>query len=73
MHDTGELEDILKSPLENDRNENTIAHLAAEGGHVTVFKVSVGYKQFQLSPHAITFWSFRLHFPRLMGQTCLRF
>ena len=47
MHDTGKLEDILESPLENDRNKNTIAHLAAEGGHVTVFKVSVGCKRFQ--------------------------
>ena len=42
MHNTAELEDMLKSPLdENDSDQNTIAHLAAEGGHVAVFKVSV--------------------------------
>ena len=39
MHNTGELETILKSPVDNDSNGNTIAHLAAEGGHASVFKV----------------------------------
>ena len=37
MHGTGELENLLMSPLDND--DNTIAHLAALGGHVAVFKV----------------------------------
>ena len=41
MHNTEELEDILMSPLENDSNQNTIAHLAAESGQASVFKVSV--------------------------------
>ena len=39
MHNTAELEGILKSPLKNVSNNNTITHLAAEGGHVAVFKV----------------------------------
>ena len=38
MHQTEELEECLYQPLDND--ENTIVHLAAEGGHVPVFKVS---------------------------------
>ena len=37
MHGTGELENLLMSPLDND--DNTIAHLAALGGHVAIFKV----------------------------------
>ena len=39
MHETQELEEILMSPLDNDGN--TVAHLAAEGGHVSVFKVKM--------------------------------
>ena len=37
MHQTKELEEFLISPLDND--ENTIAHLAAKGGHISIFKV----------------------------------
>ena len=39
MHQTKELEKFLISPLDND--DNTIAHLAAEGGNISVFKVSI--------------------------------
>ena len=35
---TEQLESVLMSPRDND--DNTITHLAAEGGHVSVFKVS---------------------------------
>ena len=37
LHRTAELEVVLMSSLDNDGN--TIAHLAAEDGHVSVFKV----------------------------------
>ena len=39
MHASRELEYLLMSPLDNDGN--TIAHLAAEGGHGAVFKVRI--------------------------------
>ena len=37
LHRTHELEEVLKKPI--DSNGNTIAHVAAEGNHVSVFKV----------------------------------
>ena len=37
MHETRESEEKLLEPL--DGNENTIAHLAAEDGNTSVFKV----------------------------------
>ena len=37
LHRTIELEESLMFPLDNDGN--TIAHLAAEDGHVPIFKV----------------------------------
>ena len=37
LHRTPELEKVLMDPI--DSNGNTIAHIAAEGNHVSVFKV----------------------------------
>ncbi|CAI8015846.1 Transient receptor potential cation channel subfamily A member 1 homolog [Geodia barretti] len=38
LHRTHELEEVLKKPI--DSNGNTIAHVAAEGNHVSVFKTT---------------------------------
>ena len=37
MHEREELYNILMTPLDDD--DNTITHWAAEGGHVSIFKV----------------------------------
>ena len=39
LHKTAALEEVLMSPV--DSNGNTIAHIAAEGNHVSVFKVYI--------------------------------
>ena len=60
MHASRELEDLLMSPLDNDGN--TIAHLAAEGGHVAVFKVhgnciSTIYSKISLKVDTISYYT----------------
>ena len=37
LHTIEDLEDVLLDRIDN--NGNTIAHIAAEGGHVSIFKV----------------------------------
>ena len=37
LHTNRDLESDLLTPIDNDGN--TIAHIAAEGGHVSIFKV----------------------------------
>lgn len=60
MHQTEELEGCLYQPLDND--ENTIVHLAAEGGHVPVFKVRNCY---------ISAWNLNIYI-HLLLQSVLR-
>ena len=39
LHTIEDLEDVLLDRIDN--NGNTIAHIAAEGGHVSIFKVEI--------------------------------
>lgn len=58
MHKTKELERRLLLPL--DTNGDTIAHLAAEGGHTDIFKVRNTNKNFACNMYGEQ--GFNVHF-----------